>query len=253
MYERLQEAYDRDLERFAQERAAWAAAEGALRQEAAELRAQLLYVMAQLGALQQGTAPAPPPSSSAASVVYAGSPALTGREPAAALPSSSSSSGGGLSPGEQVKAVVDAMRPAPGAPAPAPAPATASSTTSSTASSPVDPMAAWPAGADAELPPYAADLAAAVAAVDSGDVLSGVSGYSLQARHAAPAPAQSPAAPQAPAPPPPAPAAPQPSAAAAADDVARGSPPPLTLGANDIFWVSQVGLQGEEQLCCRAW
>lgn len=286
MYERLQEAHDRDLQRFAEERAAWQQSEAALRQEAAELRAQLLYAVAQLNALQAqmaaggGVAAGPgvgafAPGQAAASSVASHYPgtsqqaALVGREPAAALPSSG---GSGLSGAEQVKALIDAMKPSGSAASSSRAgsgqlgAAPASST-----SVPVSPAEAWPEGAENELPAYAADLAAAVAAVDATDVLTGISNYSLGARRAAAAaaaPTLEAAAPEAAAPAAPAavplpqpaaqpvaqaapgavPAAEEPAAAgqAAAD---RGPPPPLTLGAEDIFWVNQVGCMFTFDLC----
>ena len=263
MYERLQEAHDRDLQRFAEERAGWQAAEAALRHEAAELRAQLLYAVAQLNALQAQVAaggampPVQPGASSTASHYPAPAQpaALAGREPAAALPSASGSSASGLSSGaEQVKAVIDAMKPpaAPSSSWAAAAPPQAAPASSSSAA-PVSPSAAWPEGAEGELPAYAADLAAAVAAVDATDVLSGISSYSLGTRKAAAvaeAPSSSAAAPA------PAAEAPQqqpqqvqpagePEQAGAeaeqAAAVPEGPPPPLTLGADDIFWVNQVG------------
>ncbi len=269
MYERLQEAHDRDLERFAEERAAWQQTEAALRQEAAELRSQLLYAVAQLNALQAqvaagggmagkpgaGSFPSVQPAASSTATHYPSSSqqaALAGREPAAALPSSS---GSGLSGAEQVKALIDAMKPSA-------SPASSSwagdqpqplSSSSSSSSAPVSPAEAWPEGAEDELPAYAADLAAAVAAVDATDVLSGLGNYSLGARRAAAAAssaaeAAAPAAAPAAVPPPqpvaqpeaqaaPAVAAPAVEEQAAAD---RGPPPPLTLGADDIYWVNQV-------------
>jgi hypothetical protein len=259
MYERLEEAHERDLQRFAEERTAWQQTEAALRQEAAELRAQLLYAVAQLNALQAqvaagGKGPASFPSvQPAASSTASHYPtatqqpaALSGREPAAALPSSS---GSGLSGAEQVKALIDTMKPSAassGGSSQIQAPFT---TSSSSSSAPVSPAEAWPEGAEAELPAYAADLAAAVAAVDATDVLTGISNYSLGARKAAATTASS-TAEAAPAPPPD--AAPQQQAAAqreaqpapaAAEQAAadRGPPPPLTLGADDIYWVNQVG------------
>lgn len=262
MYERLEEARERDLERFAEERAAWQQTEAALRQEAAELRAQLLYAVAQLNALQAqvaaggsmpgkaGAAPFPPVASSTASHYPSSShqAAIAGREPAAALPSSS-----GLSGAEQVKALIDAMKPA-ASPASGGSQPQAAFSSSSSSSAPVSPAEAWPEGAEDELPAYAADLAAAVAAVDATDVLTGVSSYySVGARKAAAATTAAEAASsttEAAAPtavpqqqqPAAAPAAAQRAATqqAAAD---RGPPPPLTLGADDIYWVNQVGQQ----------
>ncbi|PSC70776.1 peptidoglycan binding [Micractinium conductrix] len=285
MFERLQAQHATDLARFDGERAAWQATEAVLRQEAAELRAQLLFLISQLGAAtaagggpvvggamqQQQQQPA---AFSAASQA-----ALVGREPAGALPggsrfgSSASSpvaaaAGGGPSPGEQVKALVDAMRAGAGrasnGASPASAASSSSSSSSCSSSMPVSAGEAWPQGADSELPDYAAELAAALAAVENTDVLSGLGAYTSAAarRGARAAPAAEHAAPPAPTQhTPPAAAAPAqaaataPAAAAAAQPAApeaaanaelaaelaaTGPPPMLTVGADDIFWVTQL-------------
>ena len=285
MFERLQAQHATDLARFDGERAAWQATEAVLRQEAAELRAQLLFLISQLGAAtaagggpvvggamqQQQQQPA---AFSAASQA-----ALVGREPAGALPggsrfgSSASSpvaaaAGGGPSPGEQVKALVDAMRAGAGrasnGASPASAASSSSSSSSCSSSMPVSAGEAWPQGADSELPDYAAELAAALAAVENTDVLSGLGAYTSAAarRGARAAPAAEHAAPPAPTQhTPPAAAAPAqaaataPAAAAAAQPAApeaaanaelaaelaaTGPPPMLTVGADDIFWVTQA-------------
>ncbi len=246
MYERLLEQADLEQERFAQERAAWQATEAALRQEAAELRNQLLYVLAQLNTLQQagGNAAGPPlgPAPSARSFVGRQPAAIGTQQPAGALSSSASSASldtgalgePSLSPAEQVKAVVDAAKAGSASP-PSQAPRAAEE---------VQPSAAWPEG-EAEVPSYAADLAAAVAAVDNSDVLSGLGILEdrLQERRAAarsssngaPAPAQQPTAAAPPPPPPPS----EPVAAPVPAEPA-GPPPPLTLGSDDLFWVNQA-------------
>jgi hypothetical protein len=266
MYERLLEQADHEQQRFSKERAAWQATEAALREEAAELRAHLLFALTKLNSQQEGggrAAPAPPspPGSYVGSSQQA---ALAAQEPAMALPSSSSAASATsptpLSPAEQVKAVVDAMKP--GGPNGAPAPPTASSSSSSSST-------AWPssqAASDAELPPYAADLAAAVAAVDTTDVLSGLRSLSLgdlkanmrsaaasSSNGTAAAPAQPPVAAAQPTSPPASPAAPTPAPrlveqatepVAAQQSAPRGPPPALILGADDLFWVSQASMPG---------
>ncbi|KAL4419502.1 hypothetical protein ABPG77_002288 [Micractinium sp. CCAP 211/92] len=286
LYERLQEQHAADLARFDRERAAWQATELALRAEAAELRAQLLYVMSQLGAAHAagggpvvggaaaaGMPQVPPPSRQAFS--QPSQQATIGNRPAAgALPgmaapdAASSTASSPLSPAEQVKAVVDAVKAGagPGSPAVPSTPSAHSSTSSASgqaSSSDVNPLAAWPQGTESELPAYAADLAAAVAAVDATDVLTGIAGYSLQGRRAG-APERAAAAPPPPVQQPvtqqqqqqqpredptPTAAVQEPVAAApaaeeqglaAAQTEARGPPPPLTLGADDIFWVNQL-------------
>ncbi|KAI3437857.1 hypothetical protein D9Q98_000303 [Chlorella vulgaris] len=262
MYERLLEQADHEQQRFSKERAAWQATEAALREEAAELRAHLLFALTKLNSQQEGggrAAPAPPspPSSYVGSSQQA---SLAAQEPAMALPSSSSAASATsptpLSPAEQVKAVVDAMKPGGANGAPAPPTASSSSSSSSTA---------WPssqAASDAELPPYAADLAAAVAAVDTTDVLSGLRSLSLgdlkanmrsaaasSSNGTAAAPAQPPVAAAQPTSPPASPAAPTPAPrlveqatepVAAQQSAPRGPPPALILGADDLFWVSQL-------------
>ena len=254
MYERLLEQADHEQQRFAEERLEWKATEAALRQEAAELRAQLLYVLAQLNSGQAGGgaaaaqpgAAATAASSTSSYMASSQQAAIAAREPAAAL--ASTSFGSAVSPAEQVKAVVDAMKAgAGGSTAQPPPPAVAPSSVSS--SSVVSPSAAWPAGSNSELPSYAVDLAAAVAAVDTTDVLKGVGMFELQERRAAvqaeaaasilaATPVEEPGV----APPveQPVAAPPQPAAAEADAEASHGPPPPLTLGADDIFWVNQA-------------
>jgi hypothetical protein len=249
MYERLLEQADLEQERFARERAVWQATEASLRQEAAELRSQLLYVLAQLNTLQPGgSAAGGPPGGAPSARSYVGSrpqAAIAGQQPAGALPSSASSASSSpataepsLSPAEQVKAVVEAAK-AGSAPTP-PQPTAA-------AADDVRPSAAWPEG-EAEVPSYAADLAAAVAAVDNSDVLSGLGMLEerLQERRAAArdtngasAPTQQPAA-AAPPPSLPEPAGAPPPAEPAGAGAPAGRPPALMLGADDLFWVNQL-------------
>lgn len=250
MYEQLAAQHEAERRHWAVERERWAAQEASLRQEVAELRAQLLYVLS--SGAGGGAVAADARSSTASSAGAYGPPTLPGRE-ARQLPL-----GAGLTPSEQVQAVVDAVRS--GSTLSEPAPAAGSSSDSGDAA----PQAA-------SLPRYAAELAAAVAAVDELDVLSDELDFGaladrlLSARlqqqqqpgAAAPAPAVAAAgfaAPAGPVAPPPAapPSPPQAAApaavpteqaavaAAAPPEVPAGPRPTLVSGSDDIYWVSEL-------------
>ncbi|GBF92273.1 hypothetical protein Rsub_05356 [Raphidocelis subcapitata] len=106
------------------------------------------------------------------------------------------------------------------------------------------------AGAGQQLPRFAQDIAAAIALVDGGDVLTDdldLGGLRQRRDKAAPAPAPAapatPAAAAAPPPPPPA-AAQQASSSGGGAETARGAPegppPLLSVGDDDIYWIAKL-------------
>eukprot|EP00887_Chlorella_sp_A99_P007821 scaffold20.g7821.t1 len=245
----------------------WAAHEARLQQELAELRSQLLFVLTKLGDVPRvmsgsssgGSAASYTPSvrqQQLASSAFSGASAMAqalGTAPSVppALPL-----GAGASPAaEQIRAAVEALR------------STASSASESGPAEYPFPLSAAGGGGstsalEAEEPPaFAADLLAALAAVEEADVLndealkaqaarwkqyaSGADAAGADAPPAASSKQQQPQQQQrAPAPAPAAAPATAPAAApaAAAPPPAEpaGLPPTLVVGSDDIYWVNQL-------------
>lgn len=189
-------------EEHAKERSVWSQREESLRQENSELRAQLLYALSQL--------------SQPSTISTKEDDILDGRAAAGSLPSPG---------GHQVKAVMDAVKQQ-SLPAQGPPPAAAAS--------PGSPSPAW-----------ASELAAAIAAVDEVDILHQDVDYNAMGRRSAdisPSLQPQPATLQPPV------QQPQPLQQQqqisgqddGSDSQQKGPPPPLSLGADDIFWVNQL-------------
>lgn len=267
MLDRLQRQHEEDRRHWEQDRSSWAAHEARLQQELAELRSQLLFVLTKLGDVPRvmsgsssgGSAASYTPSvrqQQLASSAFSGASAMAqalGTAPSVppALPL-----GAGASPAaEQIRAAVEALR------------STASSASESGPAEYPFPLSAAGGGGstsalEAEEPPaFAADLLAALAAVEEADVLndealkaqaarwkqyaSGADAAGADAPPAASSKQQQPQQQQrAPAPAPAAAPATAPAAApaAAAPPPAEpaGLPPTLVVGSDDIYWVNQL-------------
>lgn len=220
-YNSLMQTYEQLAARHAADRDAWTEAEAALRRENAELRAQLMYVLTQMqgGGWRAGSPPPPPTSAALPNLGDSSALGAGAAPPPSESPSTAAS---------DIKAAIERAK------ASSPFPSPAAPPTPGASPPPTPSLQSQGSGQEAGTPAWAAEVAAAMAAVDEVDILEATPDFSMLAQPPPAAAATSP--PQTVA----AGSVAAPDASTAPESRAAGPPPVLTLGADDIFWVNQL-------------